>query len=193
MTVKRPRYYLGLDLGKERDHTALCVLELRTELTGEFDAVNWRHVVETRLWVTETRQLPLGTPYLAAASVVKEALVGMEAGTAKTLVVDAGGPGAPVVEVMKRLGLGVTVTPVVITTGQKPGKGTAPRTALLSNVRVMMEAGWLRLAKGMEELNKEMASVRGDGLQKVHDDLAMALALAAWPARKEFEREGLGV
>ena len=55
-------YYLGLDLGQSRDHTAIAVLE-RAERRGAFDPVMYAYRKVVTLDVRYLERVPLGTPY----------------------------------------------------------------------------------------------------------------------------------
>ena len=55
-------YFIGVDLGQRRDHTALAVLE-RAEVEGEWDAVWYRRRREERRSLRHLERVALGTPY----------------------------------------------------------------------------------------------------------------------------------
>ncbi|HXJ44685.1 MAG TPA: hypothetical protein VNH18_35690, partial [Bryobacteraceae bacterium] len=89
-------YYIGIDLGKKHDPTAIALVErpephpsFRTPGAGRFEVIGLERV-------------PLGTPYMdvverVAALTMRPALVGR-----CVVVVDATGVGAPVVEALRR-------------------------------------------------------------------------------------------
>jgi hypothetical protein len=137
-------------------------------------------------------RLPLGLPYLALAARLRLALEGLNpsfyaaAPVRKILVLDAAGPGGPIAELLQRARLGVTLMPITITGGGRPNGSNVPRAVLLARLRILLETGALRLSAHAAELHGELRSVRLDGRQTAHDDLALALALAAWPATPAF-------
>ncbi|MCL4795996.1 MAG: hypothetical protein KJZ84_15655 [Bryobacteraceae bacterium] len=181
--LPRPHFYFGLDLGQRQDHSALCALELRTALTGEFDYVHWRRLTHTSLRLHLALRLPLGHPYLSLVALLRDALGRVGPHPYKTIALDAAGPGAPIAELLRQARLDATLIPITITAAGKPRGRNVSRAALLSNLRICLESGFLRLHPGAADLRSELQAVRLDGKQSPHDDLVLALALAAWPAR----------
>jgi phage FluMu gp28-like protein len=183
-------YYVGLDLGQKQDHSAIAVVE--DEFRGP--GLTVRHV----------ERVPLGTKYPAVvervrALVWEDEMRRMGCGVA----VDATGVGAPVVDLLWAAALGCEVAAVTITGGgqeskRRPGEWSVPKRDLMAGVQVGLEQGELRIAKGLretgvlvEELLDLRMTVRATGRVRVgadgageHDDLAMAVALAVWMARR---------
>jgi hypothetical protein len=103
-----------------------------------------------------------------------------------------------VVEMVERAGIGCALAPVTITSGDEvtelDGWWKVPKRELVTNLQVMLEERKLRVAGGMAEAatlvrelwemrvkitpsGREQYAARGRG---EHDDLVMAVALAAW-------------
>ena len=179
------RFYMGLDLGQRRDHSAVALVEklerVRPYGPAEFEALLVRHV----------ERLPLGTSY---PRVVKRicAMIGMAGLRGQCeLIVDATGVGAPVVDLLRSAGLGVSLTTVTITSGERAhGQGErwhVPRGEVLAGLEVLLEAGELKMCRRLREaarLVRELESRRlGQGGGE-HDDLVFAVALAVWRARR---------
>ncbi len=178
-------YFIGLDLGQRRDYSAVAVVE-------KTDCLHVRHL----------ERLALGTPYAAVVARVSEMAWHRELRGNVRVVVDATGVGAPVVEMMRSGRVGCRVTAVTITGGeQEHGRGEdwhVPKKDLLSGVRVLLEEGQLKIQRELEEaatLVRELTEIRvryaaGGGMQMgaegagQHDDLAVAVALACWRARR---------
>ncbi len=80
-------FVLGLDLGQAQDPSAIGIVEGR----------------EVELHLRYLERLPLGTPYPAVVEHVSGLVQALPARSA--LVVDAGGPGRPVVDLMRERGL----------------------------------------------------------------------------------------
>jgi hypothetical protein len=88
----------------------------------------------------------------------------------------------------------------VVISGGSAGKGSVPKRDLMAEVLVLLEKGQLKIGKFREtgrlvrELTDVRLSVNGAGRVRLgadgagqHDDLAIALALACWRAkRREF-------
>lgn len=187
------RVYLGLDLGKARDHSALVILERAADPAG-FDPVRFAARRELRLRVRHAERIPLGTPYLSLVprlrSIIERIGETFAAPAPITLVVDASGVGAPVFEMLQRARLGVHLVPITITGGGQAGPNphggySVPRAVLLSTLRILFEKEALRISARVParaELIDELATVSPEGANSSHDDLVMALALAAWNA-----------
>jgi hypothetical protein len=187
------RVYLGLDLGKARDHSALVILERAADPAG-FDPVRFAARRELRLRVRHAERIPLGTPYLSLVprlrSIIERIGKTFAAPAPITLVVDASGVGAPVFEMLQRARLGVQLVPITITGGGQAvpnphGGYSVPRAVLLSTLRILFEKEALRISSRVParaELIDELATVSPEGPNSSHDDLVMALALAAWNA-----------
>jgi hypothetical protein len=183
-------YFVGLDLGKEQDFTALAVIEKTTS------SLALRHL----------ERYPLGTPYTRVADHVKGLLstgplLGAE------LVVDKTGVGTAVTDIFGERGL--VYTAVTITSkgykmhGSEAREISVPKSVLVASLEVPFHNGTLKVAKGLtgwdalrEELllfrrkqNKKTAHISySHWRESDHDDLVLAAALACW--RANFEARG---
>jgi len=187
----RTHFFLGLDLGQRCDHSALVVLERTRILTGAFDHANYTHVTAVRLCLRHAHRFPLHFPYLKIPNAIRSILPTLDPSAyaaspaPKTLAVDATGVGAPFVEILQRARLQARILPITITSGAQPHGNNVPRATLLSNLRILFETGALRLAPNaphFNQLQKELTTLSLHDGRTSHDDLAFALALAAWPA-----------
>jgi hypothetical protein len=190
-------YFIGVDLGQRRDHSAIAVLALHRESSGTRDPVTWNWHVRTILTLGHLERLPLGTPYLKIPGLIRDLVQKLKGRHPLPtpprihVVIDAAGPGAPLVELIRQNHIGATLYPVLITGGerslrQQGGWYTVPRRELISLVRILLENRALRLASRLywtRHLEEELVSIRFDGRQTAHDDLVIAVALAAWRAR----------
>ena len=194
--------FLGLDLGKSQDFSALAALEYRRTWTMVRNRVNYGMDPKDELVEYSVRQLariPLGTKYLDVVNTVQGLLRRVTKKYDCTLVVDATGVGAPVMEMFQEMipPQRAVMVPVVITSGESvSGNGRrgqndwrVSRQDLLTGLQVMLETRQLaigadlKFAPALREELLEMRSLRSDGSGR-HDDLTMALALACWRARK---------
>lgn len=196
----QPRYYVGLDLGQAQDYSAIVVIE-RAELSlPERDPVTMSFKEETRFSVRHAERIALGSPYPEVVERVMR-LTKREplAGWAK-LIVDATGVGAPVVDLLKKAGLGCPVVPVIITGGDTESSDGAryrvPKRDLLAGLQVAFQNRRLRVSSQVGALDRLREELRGmrvrmtvDGEERIgggrHDDLVLALALAWWRASRE--------
>ena len=178
-------FYLGLDLGKKHDHTAIAIVE---------------RYGDKLLLVRHLERVALGTPYTGVVARIREIV---QHPGQWAVVVDGTGVGEPVVDALRRAGLGCEITAVTITGGERQSQvgqvWSVPKQDLIAGVQMALEKGELRVARRLEEagaLVKEMLNVRitaGLAMGKVrmgadgygeHDDLVIALALACWRARR---------
>jgi hypothetical protein len=170
-------FYIGVDLGKSRDFTAIAIVEEERVYRGL--AVPW---LET---------IPLGTPFTAVIERI-EKIVWRVAGNCE-LAVDATGLGTPVVDALKESRqITCSVTPVVITGGERGSKGPGgvrrvPKRDLIGRLQLLFEKRQLRIAgklKDTPRLVRELLDMRVETMagEKEHDDLVMAVSLACWAA-----------
>jgi hypothetical protein len=186
-------FYVGLDLGQRQDFSALAVVEREEQrfawMAGPRE-VSVRHL----------ERMELGTPYPRVVKRVCDVMLHPKMAQpngirACRLVVDATGVGAPVVDLLRSAGLGVSLTTVTITGGERAhGQGErwhVPRGDLLAGLEVLLEAGELKICKRLREaerLVRELESMQLGSRSKSgggeHDDLVFAVALAVWRARR---------
>ena len=124
-TVKgeRSRYVLGLDLGQKRDYTALALMEVVETEYVERDAVTWAPHRDVKARLSYLERVSLGTPYPDVVKHVTEFVSADARLKDSTLVVDATGVGAPVVDLLRREKLPCQMIPVTITSGDESHGG----------------------------------------------------------------------
>jgi hypothetical protein len=173
-------YILGLDLGQSQDYTALCIIE---KLKQEGGAVyHVRKLERTR-----------GTPYPDVVSRVKAIL---EKLSGAVLVVDQTGVGAPVVDMFTQADL--KPIGIYIHGGDKAthegNTWRVPKRDLVGVLQVLLQNQKLKIAPGplSDILANEMLNFRvkidpvtahdsySAWREQEHDDLVLAVALAAW-------------
>jgi hypothetical protein len=155
---------------------------------------------EERLAIRHLERVKLGTPYPQIVRRVREVTRSGALQGRCTLVADGTGVGAAVMDLLRDADLGCEVLAVTITGGEEPGRSRwayhVPKKDLVARLRVLLETGELRIAKGLREagrLTEEMMAMRGKvtgaGRRtygaggEAHDDLVLAVALACWGAR----------
>ncbi len=170
-------FILGVDLGQARDPTALAVVEVDTP------HLDFRHL----------ERLPLGTPYPAVVERVGKVSAALPGSVA--VVVDAGGPGRPVVDAMRVAGL--KPIPVSITSGKREryenGMVYVPKRELVRGLVAAIETGRLKIAKGLPVAGALVSELQAFRVQLTakgrdtyaahsgeHDDLVLAVTLAVW-------------
>ena len=182
-----PYYLLGLDLGQAADFSALAI----AERPGGF-------VADPTYSVRDLRRWPLHTPYRTIIDDVRATLTANELRRRASLVVDGTGVGRPIVEQFQEAITSAAIVPVLITGGSEQtyenGWWHTPKRNLASVLAVLLQNGRLKVASALAEaetLMKEMSNFRvkitlaGNDTysawrEGLHDDLVLAVALAAW-------------
>jgi hypothetical protein len=190
------QYFVGLDLGQRRDHTAIAIVE-RVDRNRGYEGATFDRMV-----VRYLERVPLGTTYPQVVERVRTIVESAELRGRCALAVDSTGVGAPVVEMLRAARLGCEVTAVMITSGNKANQAgqvwNVPKRDLISGVQVLLERAELKIAKKMRNVGalvRELMDVRSvtreNGLVRLgadgsgeHDDLVIAVALACWRARR---------
>lgn len=167
------RVTIGLDLGHANDHSALAILEQEQ-----------RHRV-----LRQIARFPLRTPFGEIVKRLDRIARTPDLAGRTTIVADATGLGAPVLEMIRTAKIPAAIVPVVITGGvhanQSNGTWHVPKTDLVTALYLMFEQGGIRIPKGLpgyRALEEELLHF-GTARSGIHDDLVMALALAAWHTR----------
>lgn len=189
-------FFVGLDLGKKHDHTAIAVVE-RVDVARPYGEPELRGL-EIR-WL---ERVPLGTPYPVVVARVREIVRRVSLLDSCVLVVDGTGVGTPVVDLLRAAGLGCELTPVTITGGERSrqtgSEWSVPKMELIAGMQVLLDQGMLRIAADlretgalveelldmkMRESGRGRVSAGADGAGE-HDDLAVAVSLACWRAKR---------
>ena len=206
---RRIRYVVGVDLGQSSDPTAICVAEWQRgvmDLGSDYE----RHISQTGHLQTPAEfadvrhlaRLPLGLSYPAVVQHVanllaRPPLCGDDNNRAAELVIDETGVGRAVGDIF--VDAGMRPKRVTITAGNDPTGGHGidryhvPKTVLISNVDAMLHTGTLRFAAALSEtdaMKDELQNFRrklseaGRATYAAragrHDDLVLAVAIAAW-------------
>jgi hypothetical protein len=198
MTVTIERlmpYTVGVDLGQSQDFTAITVLE-RTDTVVDGASKERRYAVR------HLQRVKLGTGYVEIVEIVKRLMKALPRAFQQPgprLIVDHGGPGRPVSDLM--------TTCVSITGAKEEGSGessnfTVPKRNLVSALKILFESGKIKIARDLpfaEDFIRELLEFRvkisnagHDSYEAVraatHDDLVISVALAAWwNERKTFQ------
>ena len=205
LLTEQSRFFVGLDLGKAQDHTAVAVIE-RAHLLwrNDRDPVTRAPRRETRHFLRHLRRVPLLTPYPDVVELVRELVSAPALQGKSTLVVDATGVGAPVVDLLRQSCLKCSIVPVMITGGDAESADgevwRTPKRDLIVGLQVAMQKRWLEVARrgrAVEAFVKELlalrmrVSVTGERFAgRGHDDLVMAAALAWWRVRRSWPGVG---
>lgn len=184
--MKTVHFYIGVDLGQSADFTAISIIEQVEDL------YKLRHL----------ERLPLGTSYIQVVERIKKMQAADSLKGKSTLIVDATGVGAPVIDMMRGSGL----WPIAITitggdTAHKEGNNyRVPKRDLISNMQVLFQNGGLKIAEGLShasifvqellnfkvKINVKTAHDSYEAWREgVHDDLVLSVSLACWYPKNE--------
>jgi hypothetical protein len=183
-------YTLGLDLGQARNYTAVVLLA-------------HERVTEPVYQVVHLQRFKLGTPW---DEIVERTATPLETAPLRgntTVAGDAGGVGAPVLDMLeKRLPRGTRLRRIQITGGTNVNDGnptiTVPKRDIVATTVILFQNRRIRIAADCpaahdlaEELRSYTVTIDAKGHPTympahggVHDDLVSALCLAAWTAEK---------
>jgi hypothetical protein len=185
-------YLIGLDLGQARDYSALAVVErVENALTDRAGRPLSRYAVRHLL------RWPLHTSYTAVAADLA-ALVRTPPLRRPVVVVDQTGVGRAVVDLLAGSELAASLERVVITGGRRTSRGAGgawrvPKKELVLRLQGLLRSRRLQVAAlpEREALVREILAFRvkitaaahetfGARRERDHDDLVLAVALAAW-------------
>ena len=177
-----PLWYLAHDAGQRR--------------------TTYEYLFEPQLEIRYLKRFPIGLSYEKLYELLKDRLREFDPAlplSAKQLIIDAGGPGPPLVDRLRaNLSRHVTIKPVIITGGKgantlNGGYTGVPRRTIVSNLQLLLAARTLRCdsnLSGWSLLKEELLELSGADTQpadrEAHDDLALATGLAAWAAASDF-------
>jgi hypothetical protein len=177
-------FTVGVDLGQSCDSTAVAILQEQQGTPPTFDCVHLERV-------------PLGASYPA---VVQRVWQIMQHPTLRgaALAIDSTGVGRPIFDLLQQAGLSPTA--ITITSGnevtEKDGRYGVPKRDLIGAAQILVQSHRLRIAKSLPEaetLIKELLNFQikitvnggdqyGAWRSGTHDDMVLALSLAAWYA-----------
>ena len=185
--MTEPVRLVGVDLGQQRDYTAISITERVLMPTGEFNkepyysnfygGTRWRSVEQGRpeYRVRHLERPPLGTRYTEIVERVVE-LVTQLGGGRPVLAVDATGVGRPVIDMLRKRmreelkgtdtsvdNCTVTITGGDSVTKNPDGGLRVPKRDLISATLVLLQNGQLKIAEGLalrETLVKELLNFR---------------------------------
>lgn len=189
--------FLGLDLGRAQDYSALSITA-RKWFTPSADDVDPKRMM-SRYYVMYMRRFELNTPYeIVEQEVARIWGLPEMMGTRNWAIGDMTGVGAPIMEGIRKKRvpmIGVVITGGEVTSQPQPNEYHVPKQALVTQLVKLAQSGRLKVMKGVryqpefrEELsafgykiNKASSTVSYESIENaVHDDLVISVALATW-------------
>jgi hypothetical protein len=179
------RYVVGVDLGQTADYTAITILEER-----ENNFYDVRYLERLR-----------NTPYPSIVRRLDHLVKKLP--EKPSMAVDATGVGRPVIDMIRDANLPASVYAITLTGGDAVVRDgmerRVPKRDVASTIAVLLQTGRLRIARGLKEsetLLRELLNFRvkislsgHDSYEawreKEHDDLVLAVGLAAWLFEKD--------
>jgi hypothetical protein len=173
-------YVVGVDLGQTADYTAITILEER-----EPNSYDVRYLERLR-----------NTPYPSIVRRLDHLVRRLP--ERPSMAVDATGVGRPVVDMIRDANLPASVYPITLTGGDAVVRDGmerhVPKRDVASTIAVLLQTGRLRISRRLNEsdtLLRELLNFRvkislsgHDSYEawreQEHDDLVLAVGLAAW-------------
>lgn len=194
--ITPPAYFVGLDLGKMADYTAIAGIRRTVVLDQdgkEETTATGKKVYD--LLCNHLDRFPLGTSYPTVVRNVKELMSRPALGPDPMLCVDSGGVGQAVVDLFRDAQLGCQLTAIQITGGSSvTASGDSWNIAkceLMGSVQAALSSGRLKFAKGLDYADiakKEFFDYRVrvtaaahetfNAREGAHDDVVLAVAMA---------------
>jgi hypothetical protein len=196
---------MGLDLGQAADHSALAILSESPVLESDGRiATDHRGGILFRFDCVHLERFPLGTDYPAIIGRVEELVRSPRLQPRPRLVIDATGAGRPVVDLFLNAKLPVEIAPLTITAGSEVREARwnvtttraywVPKIELVSTVQALLQTRRLRVVPRLalaDVLKSELLGFKikitssaneafGAWREGAHDDLVLAVAMAAW-------------
>jgi len=191
-------FVAGLDLGQASDPSAFAVLQRNRVEDNGHSCNRWdcRHL----------ERWSLGTSYVAIVEDVRKRFENAPLKHA-SLALDLTGIGRAVYDVFRQAQIAARLRPITITAGasvtvvplSEGGGFNVPKKELVSTLQVLLQQGRLKVASALAEaetLLSELQNFRvkvtlaanetfGSWRERDHDDLVLAVALAAWLGERE--------
>jgi hypothetical protein len=204
-------YYIGVDVGQANDPSAIAVLEEYTRprkkiaVPGTLQYELEPLIEENVYRAVHMERIPLGAPYAATVERVKLIVDHVKVAWNNVLLVDMTGIGRAVIEMMRDISL--APIGIQITAGrqvaQNEGGYNVPKLELVTTLQVLYQTYRIELPSSHPEtkiiedqLQNFTYSVNAGGhmsfgaeKDEVHDDLVIAMSLAAWYAEKSGSRK----
>ena len=210
MITMNNKFYLGVDIGQVNDPTALCILELSTRIKDKEQLAAWNYGLEaTAISLYEMRHLDqwLGVSYFEQADRIYQLVSRPEIARQTAVIVDATGVGRPLVDLLRQKRI-PNLVPVIITGGDaaasvdEAGYYHVSKRDLVSAMIILYESERIQMSAQLPLTPALAAQIHNfklkirDGRETYeamksdeHDDLVIALALAAWYASKDNPHE----
>ena len=186
-------YYLGLDLGQEQDYTAISIAERQEVACGNLAARPG-----PTYQVRHLERPPLGTSYPAIVARVRDLVSRPPLRGQVSVVADATGVGAAVIDLLRDSHLGAPIYAATITGGDTVNHDglnyRVPKRDLVGVLQVLLQTQRLKVAQGLPDadtLVRELLNFRvtvnanahdsyAAWREGVHDDFVLATGLACW-------------
>lgn len=202
------KYYLSVDLGTQRDYTAISLIERvprelgKTSLPGTPDYANEKPVFSAVYIVRFLERLPLGLDYPTIIDNIRAKMSHEKLQRKTTLIVDATGVGLAIFQMMNNQGMhpiGLTITAgSAVTNNTGGGEGyNVPKGEIISALNLVFQSRRIKIPTGlktkkelMKELERFQVKLKNNfttyeaAQESVHDDLVISVAMAVWYGEK---------
>src|SRR5688572_9494536 len=150
-SLTAPQWVIGLDIGQRRDYSAIAILECVEHVTGDRDPLTYQFIRRTEVRLRHIERVRLCTPFAAVVDRVSTIVHDPRLRDA-TLVVDATGVGAPVIELLRNARLPCRLIAAQITGGHGEGVDggyhRVPKRDLITGLQVLFDRWPLEIVGG---------------------------------------------
>lgn len=208
-------YYIGVDIGQAYDYSAIAGLKVhqrfreKSSLPGTIQYEHEPQMIVSNYQLKILEQIPIGTKYQEIVRMLQKITEHIEIARAHYLIVDMTGVGRPVVEMMRDAGL--APIGVQITSGYAIGENdygyNVPKKDIVATLLTIYQNGRIEEPEDNEfvpifeeqlksfhyKINPRGHETFQAERESIHDDLVLAVALAAWYAERSEAPETVGV
>ena len=193
-------FVIGVEIGQARNFTAIAIFERIEALTGKAEKGRW--TTQVRYDLRHLERPPLGTSYPAIIDRLKKLIARLSAHRRLKLVVNQTGYGRPVIDLMRREKLIITLIAITVAGVAHLNNGAyhVPKFELVSNLQILLQSRRLAIDSALPEAKtlveqlqnfEEKTTAAGDDAYDAwrkgdHDDLLLASAIACWYGEKKL-------
>ena len=186
--------YVGVDIGQQRDYTAIAVIERYLDPAGHSD-YHVRHL----------GRLPLKLDYTRQVDLIIDIVQKMKA-QQPDIVVDVGGVGRPILDLLTSRG--ISVQGIQLTAGDVVTENGAtmnvPKRDIVMALELLFEQKRIRIPASLRHKDLLLAELQNFTVkttsaghdsynaarESIHDDMVIALALPVWYAERKYRMAG---
>jgi len=195
-----PRFCLSLDVGSERDHSVLTLLDRKTQYSR---GPSGEEINLPTYDLPFLERFKLRTPYEQIFNRTQEVMHNPLLSTKGCqLLIDATGVGNPIVQMFRKLGpIPIVISAGAVVNALSSGGYSVPKRDIVTSLQAVMQSRRIRIASGLEDIEQLKKEILGfkmrpptsrgyiafeSDTEATHDDIVMSLAVAVWYLEKLY-------